>query len=192
MSTTQTVTVRLPAEMEARTRHLDKLLTRANREQPDPAALAELRAIYDEIPAVWRELSNMTAHIQADIITRVVGGAGSQEALARRVARMRDDLGYRDAPELERGLIEHVVTCWLRMTQIEWRYSQVMAESISFAKADYWERHLTATQRRYERACATLARVRRLSRPTALQVNIGGQQVNLATGSVGAPSGGST
>jgi len=45
----------------------------------------------------------------------------------------------------------------------------------------YWEKRLTAAQRRFTRACETLARVRKLSRNTpALQFNIatsGGQQV---------------
>jgi hypothetical protein len=48
----------------------------------------------------------------------------------------------------------------------------------------YWEKRLTAAQRRFTRACETLARVRKLSRNTpALQFNIaasGGQQVNVA------------
>ncbi len=43
-----------------------------------------------------------------------------------------------------------------------------------------WERRLSATHMRYLRACDTLARVRNLSRPTPLQINIGARQVNVA------------
>lgn len=50
----------------------------------------------------------------------------------------------------------------------------------------YCEKRLSAAQRRFTRACETLARVRKLSRNTpALQLNIatsGGQQVNVANG----------
>jgi len=53
------------------------------------------------------------------------------------------------------------------------------------AKGDLLNRRLAASQRRYLRACETLARVRKMVRTTpALQVNIataGGQQVNVAT-----------
>ncbi len=39
---------------------------------------------------------------------------------------------------------------------------------------------MNSAQTRYLRAVETLARVRRLSRDTPLQVNIGAQQVNVA------------
>jgi len=53
---------------------------------------------------------------------------------------------------------------------------------LSISHADYWDRHLAATQQRYLRARETLARVRRQLHPT-LQVHIaplGGQQVNVS------------
>lgn len=181
-STRQETTVRLPVGVAAKVRDLRGVLDRANRDKPDPAALADLRAIFDAVPELWQHIADVTAHIQSDIITAMVAGAGTREAVTRQAGRMRDDLGYHDAAELERGLIDHIVTCWLRLSTVEWRYTHIMAESITFAQADYWERRLTAAQRRYERACETLARVRRLSRPTALQVNIGERQVNMAAG----------
>ena len=55
----------------------------------------------------------------------------------------------------------------------------------STSSVDHWERRLSAAQRRYLRACESLARVRKLGRTTpALQLNIathGGQQVNVVT-----------
>jgi hypothetical protein len=63
-----------------------------------------------------------------------------------------------------------------------------MDSAITCERGAYWERRLTAAQGRYLRACESLARVRRLSRPGApLQVNIGGQQVNMA-GPAAAPT----
>ena len=59
-----------------------------------------------------------------------------------------------------------------------------MAQSVTLTLGMYWEKRLSAAQRRFTRACETLARVRKLSRNTpALQFNIatsGGQQVNLS------------
>jgi hypothetical protein len=68
------------------------------------------------------------------------------------------------------------------LQEVEAGYSSAMARSIPLSLADYWDRHLAAAQRRYLRACETLARTRRLLQPT-LQVNIaaqGGQQVNVS------------
>jgi hypothetical protein len=110
----------------------------------------------------------------------MVSGTTTLEAVMRGAQAMRDDMGYQAAPELERTLIDHVVLCWLRVQQIELRYTTVMAEAITFERGAYWERRLTAAQGRYLRACESLARVWRLSRQVSLQVNIGGQQVNMA------------
>ncbi len=44
----------------------------------------------------------------------------------------------------------------------------------------YWDRRVSGAQARYLRAMEALARVRRLAMPQPLQVNIGGQQVNVA------------
>jgi hypothetical protein len=59
-----------------------------------------------------------------------------------------------------------------------------MKQSITLTLGIYWEKRLTAAQRRFTWACETLARVRKWSRNTpALQVNIaaeGGQQINLS------------
>lgn len=63
--------------------------------------------------------------------------------------------------------------------------ASTMAQSITLTLGMYWEKPLTAAQRRFTRACETLTRVRKLSRNTpALQINLatsGGQQVNVST-----------
>ena len=54
-----------------------------------------------------------------------------------------------------------------------------MNKSITLDQGMYWDRKLAASQRRYLRACETLARVRKLTGAT-VQVNIGERQINLA------------
>ena len=54
--------------------------------------------------------------------------------------------------------------------------------AVRFVEVEYWEKRLSASQRRYLRACETLARVRKITR-TTMQINIaeeGSQQVNIA------------
>jgi hypothetical protein len=107
-------------------------------------------------------------------------------ALRKRATAVRNGLGYEGAAQLEQLLIDHAVLCWLRLQEVESGYSSAMERSMSLSQADYWDRHLSAAQRRYLRACETLARVRRLLHST-LQVNIaaqGGQQVNVSAGEV--------
>jgi hypothetical protein len=47
-----------------------------------------------------------------------------------------------------------------------------MKQSHTLTLGMYWEKRLSAAQRRFTRACETLARVRKLSNTPALQFNI--------------------
>ena len=81
---------------------------------------------------------------------------------------------------MERLLIEHVALCWLRVQKVEGGYTAFMTQpEVVIAQADWWERKLTAAQARYVRAVESLARVRRMARPSAVQINVGDQQVNV-------------
>lgn len=165
---------------------LGRQLTTLNLSNPDPDALAEFCAVLDEMPDVWAHLVDVGRSTR-DVIIKQMGGAVMREGIQRQVKVMQDGMGYDASSTLERGLIEHVVACWLRLQQVEGAYNTALFDTHAFARGDYWERRLSGAQRRYVRACESLARVRRLTRPGpgALQVNIGGQQVNVAGGVAG-------
>jgi hypothetical protein len=59
----------------------------------------------------------------------------------------KDDLGHRTAPPLERALIQHAALCWLRLSIMELRYTNVMRQSITLTLGAYWEKRLTAAQK---------------------------------------------
>ena len=67
---------------------------------------------------------------------------------------------------------------------MELRYTSVMRQSITLMLGAYWEKRLTAAQKRFNRACESLERVRKLSAHLPrVQINVaaeGGQQVNVA------------
>lgn len=80
-------------------------------------------------------------------------------------------------------LLASQTLCWPKLNLVELSYSGTMAQSHTLTLGMYWEKRLSAAQKRFTRACETLARIRKLSRNApALQFNIaanGGQQVNL-------------
>jgi hypothetical protein len=95
---------------------------------------------------------------------------------------LRESLGYEAAPALEKMLIESAVVCWVRLAVMEMRYSCVVNASNTLAQVEHTERRLTEAQKRFNRACESLARVRKLARPS-VQINVateGGRQLNLA------------
>ncbi|HEX7175732.1 MAG TPA: hypothetical protein VF240_10775 [Pyrinomonadaceae bacterium] len=70
------------------------------------------------------------------------------------------------------------------LSMIELRYTGVMRQSITLTLSAYWEKRLTAAQKRFTRACESMERVRKLSaRVPEVQTNVaaeGGRQVNVA------------
>jgi hypothetical protein len=163
-------------------KELKSLLDAVDKKKPDPKAVAQLNSYLDTMPDLCMNLGDETLHLQSRLIDRLASHKAHQMAVRKRATAVRNGLGYEGAPQLEQLLIDHAVLCWLRLQDVEWTYSLAMERSLPLSQADFWDRHLSAAQRRYLRACETLARVRRLLNPT-LQVNIaaqGGQQVNVS------------
>lgn len=159
---------------------LVKLVSGVNSDDPDPEAIDRLREYFKNVPKLWPVFGDMGEKERVRIIERMHGSKVKKLAAETGVELLREGLGHADAPALECILIDHSLTCWLRLQEIEWRYGAITSESLSFKQAEFWEKRLNAVQRRFLRACETLARVRKITRQTvALQVNIatdGGQQ----------------
>lgn len=95
---------------------------------------------------------------------------------------MRDKLGYTTASPLEGMMIEHIVLCWLRLAVAELQFSAVISHGGTLDQIEHHQRRVGAAQKRFTRASESLARVRKLSRPS-VQINVaaeGGRQVNVA------------
>jgi len=150
-------------------------------DNPAPQDIAHLRAVMRAEPELGRYLFDI-ARLNSDKVIAAIAPDSSlaREAMGAIADTMRADLGYTDAPAIERGLIEHVVLCWLRLQDVEGRYTYALAKSQELPVAYWWERRLTGAQGRYMRAVESLARVRRMTRPSAVQINVGDQQVNVA------------
>lgn len=178
-ATTDVVSRRL-VDRDGTLAYLEGILARVDRENPDPTAVEELRTALRTVPALARILCDFADINNTKVIESLVSGTVGREGLMAQAAAMRDGLGYKTSPDLERGLIEHVVLCWLRLQKAEYSYSQALGDSLPLTVANWWERRLDKTHGRYLRACESLARVRRLARPSAVQINVGDQQLNVA------------
>jgi hypothetical protein len=167
-----------PESAEDRAITIDRLLRDTSKKKPKVEDVQALRRYFVDTPELWKAVS-LAQNVALAVMEHETELVGQQVVLKANYDGQKRALGYAAAPPLEKLLIEHVALCWLRLQRVEQRYSAVMAQSITLTMGDYWERRLSAAQRRYLRACETLARVRRLRLP-ALQVNIGEKQVNVA------------
>lgn len=162
---------------------LQALVVATQKDKPKPSDVIELKRFLEEHPEVWR-LVDLAHNAALRVIDQETPSKGTQALMEANYKGVRCELGYERAGSLERMLIDHVALCWLRLQCVEQRYAGMTSQSIGIPQADYWERRLSAVQRRYLRAVESLARVRRLRLPT-MQVNIADKQVNISAGENG-------
>lgn len=152
---------------------LEALVERVNGKNPSRADIDALRQALDGTERGITVLygSAVTNYVieqyTKDVAPRLV-----MQADARRVAKM---LGWDTAPASERQLIDHIVTCWVRLQQVERDMSARTAGEHTRDSGAYWDRRLTEAQRRYLRAYNLLVKVRHVA--PAVQVNVAHQQV---------------
>ena len=161
------------------------LVHKINLENPDDEDIEVLRNMFCEHPSLWRMAGDLAFRCQCNLLCDTRINVIVREGVAAGLAGMQKQLGYGEASMLEQMLIQQLLLSWLRLNL--WEYESIHMQSkgeMSLDKAYFWERRLSAAQKRYLSACESLARVRRLTRRTpALQVNINtnsGQQVNIA------------
>lgn len=176
------VTVLVRADPSRVDQEFIDLVERCYKEKPDKADLRELQARLDERPDLWDNVFDLNDAVQEVVMLDVITRPAAKKALRANLKTIRAGLGYADAPQVERLLIESIVTAWLRLQRAELQYSQHTNGDHSTREGDYWLQVLGAAQRRYLRAVETLARVRRITRAT-VQINVaeaGSHQVNIA------------
>jgi hypothetical protein len=162
------------------------LLGKTNKENPRPQDVKALSELLDGQRSLelWRGIASAGYLAELMVIENARATSAVKECWKHRLQVLKKELGSEGAPILEQLLIQQAALCWVKLNLVELSYSNVMKQSITLTLGMYWEKRLSAAQKRFTRACETLTRVRRLSRNVpALQVNIaseGGQQINLS------------
>jgi hypothetical protein len=139
----------------------------------DQAVMA-VNAIEADGLADLREMGDVMKIASDELITKLTSDALLiQEVLRRNCAQMMKALAQPTDGPLEQTLIRQVVLCWLRLAAAERTYTNSVAGQVNITLAEYWEKRLSATQKRYLKACESLARVRKLLKPSGPQVSVG-------------------
>ena len=160
------------------TKDVVSIIKAADTDQPSAETRKMLADLFNSDPTVWRAAGDMVEQAARMLISKIASTHAIKASMTRGWEQLPRDLARPSDGELERLLVQQVVVAWLHLGYVEYQYSAVTTETgLTIKRAEYWERRLSAAQRRYLRATETLARVRRLQLP-AVQVNIGNQQVN--------------
>ena len=165
----------------AEPKRFGELLRTSAKRHLESDELAEFETCFKRMPDLWKKVSLSLATARMVTDTQAVTKSLRVIQQANREG-MKRELGDQQAPPLERLLIDHLALCWVRLQHVEQEYSWAVSKGMNVSLARFWEQRLSASQGRFLRACATLARIRRLAVPAAKQVNIaaaGGQQMNV-------------
>jgi hypothetical protein len=159
--------------------------------KPAKEDLQAIRVFLKDYPEMCKAVFTLVDSTQTLIINNLIGGYEVAEiAVEEYIVKIRDDMGYHDAPMMEQLLIENIVTCWLHVQYCQGQIAMLIGKDRSIAILEFWEKRNTAAQRRYLAACESLAKVRKLRIPN-IQMNFGEKQINvagnLAAGTPGTP-----
>lgn len=150
-----------------------ELLALTDRAQKgDETALPALRQLLADPVLVDLLGGDLARQAQLTLIDRYSGkNLLVKEALTRKLEVMRAELAGQAPTPLERLLVDRVVTCWLHLHHLEALYAD--KDSMPLGLGSYYQRGISAAQRRYLGAIKALALVCRLAVPV-LQVNVAG------------------
>ena len=161
---------------------LRTLARKADKAKPDKSDVVALTVFLNQHPEFWRVCGDLTEQAAGIMLADMNAPRSMKESLQVGMAHMAAELTQPGDGEMERLIIRQIVGCWLRLSYVEYVYGRaVIAGQQTLNQADFWERRLSAAQRRYLRAAESLARVRRMNLP-AMQVNIAAQQINQVNG----------
>lgn len=153
---------------------LESIVKAANTDEPREATLVKLQGLLAEHPVA----ALITERLAVEAVAgQMSAGEGDRCLVNSAYLEMCGRLGEDGSSDLEKVVIRHLVICWLRLQDMERRYSTVTAQPGNITTLDFWERRLCATQRRFLRAVEALNRIRKV--PLSLQVNVGDKQVNV-------------
>jgi hypothetical protein len=156
-----------------------QLIERAYQKNPDKKDLKALREFLINYPELCRAVYSLADEVRRLFIRKMMDNKTVEVAMEEHTVHLRNEFGYHDAPVMEQLIIENIILAWLRVYWTEYQLTLFMGRQIRFAEVEFWERRLSMAQRRYLRACESLAKIRKMAIP-ALQLNIGDKQVNVA------------
>jgi len=127
------------------------LLDKTNKGNPHPEDLATFSDLLNGNKSLelWRDVLSAAQYAERAVIENSSSVAGVKECWKHRLSSLRQELGYNEAPMLEKLLIQHAALSWLKLSLVELHYSHTMKQSITLTHGVFWEKRLTAAQRRF-------------------------------------------
>ena len=153
---------------------LKELISRVDKKKPDPGDVAALRTALEKGGLCYAAAVAGRAQVKA-LVGAIEASEATRVLVTAEVEELQVSLGYAGCSAVERALIDHIGTCWLRLQLAEQSLTYVTTKQHTLNEGRYREARLTEAQTRYLRALALLERLRRYA--PSVQINIANQQV---------------
>jgi hypothetical protein len=157
----------------------DDLLELVRRAQVgDDEALDELKLLFRNLDEFWSDFGDVAKSAEDALVTYATGDPFYREAVRQHVGSIKRRLAGARPDPAEHLLAERAAHCWLEVNMAEAMFARTLGAAPT-AAAEAQHRWLDRAHRRFLSAIRTLATVQRL-RGAFVQVNIGGQHVNVS------------
>lgn len=139
------------------------LLQATNKKNPTEEDKQKLREHLAERPEIWEHIADLSGKVRDSILSSLASESFLvQESYRQKLTAMRDGLGWQNASEVEKILIEQICLNWLRLNFVEIVHREKTAAGVTIDWGIYWDKVLDSAQKRYLRACESLAKVKKL------------------------------
>jgi hypothetical protein len=139
---------------------IQALISRTDKENPKPEDLVLMKKILNEDSTLVR-INEFAELANKRFIESVSKSALMRELLERQIKEKRESFDYKTANIVVRMLIDQVILCQLRLNHTETLHISKLDESHSAEHGLYWDKRLNSAQRRFLKACETLAKVQK-------------------------------
>lgn len=146
---------------------LQQVVNATNKKNPKEADLQRLREMMREDASIWQIYGDWARQTEDVILSEYFESSGFLlETVKKKLVDLRDELGWDNAPEIEKLLIRQICLSWLRLYHAERMHQQRTNQTHSFDLGMYWEKRLTLAQKRHLKAIESLAKVRKMTAQT--------------------------
>jgi hypothetical protein len=134
------------------------ILSATNKKNPKSEDIEDLRELMREDSNIWKIYGDWAKQSESTILSEYFESSGFLlETVKKKLANMRDELGWEDASEIEKLLIRQICLTWLRLYFVERQHHQATFGSHSLTSGIYWEKRLSMAQKRHLKAIESLA-----------------------------------
>ena len=167
-------------------RKFSAMLQKIDKKEPTEEDLEEAKKMLMDNPHLLQLSQGWSGSRLQQFLDKLGTNKNTQLLLEAEIMSIKDNLGYSSANQMEKLIIEQILSCWARINYVEDLMSAILTQNgLPFKTLEYWQNTLTHCQNRYLKAIETLARIKKINKAIALQVNIateGGKQINVNNG----------